>query len=241
MPSPGELVLVVESNSAARTQVVQALQKSGYQTLEAATLAQARPMARAPIVAVVLGEQLATREAKQAFSVPIVVMGGELDAKAVVAPVRSAARAAPAEPAWSPPPVSTPAFPSDAATRLAPSATPEELELIAALRDELTFLRQASFYRVLDLDSDASALEIAEAFNHFSNRWHPDCLSADASQEMRAIAGEIYLCGKSAYDVLSDSKKRDAYRSRPPLTQPKEVETRAVKRQSLLQRIIGKE
>lgn len=238
MPQPGDLVLVIEANSTARAQAAQALQKAGYQTLEAANLGQARPMSRAPIVAVVMGEKMATPEALGAFAVPIVVVGKSLDISGVAAAVRDAT-AAPATPAWTPPPVSTPqTFAPDAATRMAPSATPEELDLIAALRDELGFLRQASFFRVLELEADASDLQIAEAFNHFSHRWHPDRLSADASQEMRAIAGEIYLVGKAAYDVLSDQRKRQAYQPRPTVVDDSVAE---VKRHSVLRRILGKE
>jgi hypothetical protein len=236
MSQPGDLVLVVEANSTARSQAAQALQKAGYQTLEAANLTQARAFSRAPIIAVVMGEKTATPEAMSTFSVPALVVGINLEISGIAAAIRKAT-AAPAAPAWAPPPVSAPkSFSPDAATRLAPPASKAELELIAALRDELAFLRQASFFRVLGLSPEASDLAIAQAYNTFSARWHPDRLSTDASQEMRAIAAEIFLVGKAAFEVLGDRRKRQAYQ--PP---EQRAETRAVKRQSVLRRILGKE
>jgi CheY-like chemotaxis protein len=233
----GDSVLVVESNSTARAKVTQALHQAGYQTLVAAHLAQALSMARAPIVAVVIGERLATPEVMAAFSVPIVIMGRELDAAGVAAAVRTAT-ARPAAPGWAPAPVSTPSLAvGEAATRLTPKATPEQRKVIAALREELAFFREATYFRVLEIETDASEEHISDAFQRFSNRWHPDRLSADASQEMRAIAGEIYLVGKAAYDVLSNPRKRRMYEPKSDA----ETEKRAVKRQSVLRRILGKE
>jgi len=229
----GELVLVVESNSTTRARLTRALHESGYQTLVAAHLAQARSMARASIIAVVIGERLATPEVMSAFAVPIVVMGRKLDAADVPAAVRQAIarRTAPA-------PVSTPSLAiGEAATRMTPQTTPAQRTLIAALREELAFLREATYFRVLEIESDADEEQITEAFQRFSKRWHPDRLSVDASQEMRAIASEIYLVGKAAYDVLSNPRKRRMYEPRSD----SETEKRPVKRLSLLRRILGKE
>src|SRR5262249_16376243 len=105
-----------------------------------------------------------------------------------------------------------PSAAGDAATRIAPVASVEELELVEALKDERSFLQQATYYRVLEITPETNDLAIAEAFNRFASRWHPDRLSADASQEMGAIAGEIYLVGKAAYDILIDGKKRKQYK-----------------------------
>jgi DnaJ-class molecular chaperone len=134
--------------------------------------------------------------------------------------------------------VSTPSLAAgEAATRMVPTATAEQIKIIRALRDELAFLRQSTYFRVLEIENDASHEQISDAFQRFSNRWHPDRISADASQEMRAIAAEIYLVGKAAYDVLSNPRKRRVYE---PL-EDAETEKRAVKRQSVLRRILGKE
>src|SRR5262249_41130076 len=137
-----DLVLVVEPSSTARAQATQALQRGGYETLVAADLSQARSMARAPIVAVVIGERLATPGATRAFAVPVVVMSRDLAVSELAAAVRDAT-----SPPGSPRPVSTPSLASgEAATRMVPPATAKQLKIIRALRDELAFLREATYF-----------------------------------------------------------------------------------------------
>src|SRR5262249_21904665 len=113
-------------------------------------------------------------------------------------------------------------LPGDAATRQAPQVSAPEEGLISTLREELTYLRGANYYRVLGLSPDAAADEVADAFARFAQTWHPDHLAPQASPDMRAVAAEIYDLGRTALEVLIDPKRRAPYplpgpaQGRPP-------------------------
>jgi DNA-binding response OmpR family regulator len=243
MPAtPGGLVLVADENSTLRAHLANALRISGYQSLEAATAAQARGMARAPISAAILAERLpdgAAAELVSSFRVPVIVVvaqeRSELAQQAVNAGARGVIERSRAReqivgvlrrvltearagktPAPEPVrPVADPGLPTQEPTTRMATASGEELALIAALRDELAFLRQASYFRILELEPEAGDDQVRAAGERFNRRWHPDRLRAPASQDMRAIAGEIYLLGQAAFEVLTDPARSAEYR-RPP-------------------------
>jgi len=138
------------------------------------------------------------------------------------ASIRSGVRAA-AEPQEVP----HPDDPSAALPRTSPAGklSAAQRELISALRAELAFLRRASLYRVLQLAEEATEPDIIVAFGQFAAKWHPDRIAPEASPEMRAIAGEVYELGRSAYEVLIDPVRRGRYlppaASQPPRSAPR--------------------
>ncbi len=63
---------------------------------------------------------------------------------------------------------------------------------------------EQDYYKVLGVAKDASGVEIKKAYRKLALKWHPD---HNQSKE----AGEKFKEINEAYEVLSDSKKRQAY------------------------------
>jgi len=105
-----------------------------------------------------------------------------------------------------------------------PAASSAEREVCRALREELKYLRSISYYRVLGVGDEATEPDILVAFAQFASKWHPDKMAPAASAEMRALAGEVYDLGKTAYDTLINPVRRGRYlpppASWPPRTAP---------------------
>src|SRR5215471_952498 len=171
--APG--VLVVDDNSTVRGQAVRLLKTAGFTPLEAASLAQARALLRAPLVAVVLADRLPE------LKVPAVVVASSADSEATARAIAAGAQAAVdrrllaeslvatvrrlATPARKPAPtpmarpaaqapaaparlVAQPGAPAEAVTVAVPTTSEVERPLFEALRGEAAFLRNASYYRV---------------------------------------------------------------------------------------------
>ena len=68
------------------------------------------------------------------------------------------------------------------------------------------------YYKILGIDKSSSADEIKKAFRKLSKQYHPDVnLDPNAEEKFKEVAG--------AYEILGDSKKREAYDiSRKPRT-----------------------
>ena len=114
---------------------------------------------------------------------------------------------------------------SDNPTALVPVPSTEESKIIEALREELLVLRESTYYRVLELETSASEADIIAAWGRFVDEWHPDRIAPNTSQEMRAVASEVYLCGVSANETLVDRARRRAYDKQ--LAAPEEPPTTA--------------
>src|SRR5438093_6909146 len=61
------------------------------------------------------------------------------------------------------------------------------------------------YYELLGVQRKASAKDIRSAFRKLARKYHPDLKPGDKSEE------EKFKQLKEAYDVLSDSKKRQMY------------------------------
>jgi curved DNA-binding protein CbpA len=72
-------------------------------------------------------------------------------------------------------------------------------------------LRRGTLFDVLGVRSDASELEIRQAFAALARENHPDRLGPDASAEARAFAGDVFQQISFAHDTLVDRRKRIDY------------------------------
>jgi CheY-like chemotaxis protein/DnaJ-domain-containing protein 1 len=90
------------------------------------------------------------------------------------------------------------------------AAGPEE----EAQRVELQALAErfsdASFFEILDLPETASDDEIESAYARLSERAHPDRVSS-AGEAVRELARRVFHQVESAYETLSDPKRRQEY------------------------------
>jgi CheY-like chemotaxis protein/Flp pilus assembly protein TadD len=139
------------------------------------------------------------------------------------APARATAAAAPprapqpsAPPAAPPPPTATaappPPAPSAAASGPAAAATGSvpQAERIARLRGQLEQHRRQDHYQALGVERSDSPAKIREAFVRAAKSFHPDRF-ADATPEVRELAGQVFARLSQAHDVLSDPEQRRAY------------------------------
>jgi curved DNA-binding protein CbpA len=73
-------------------------------------------------------------------------------------------------------------------------------------------LEKLDYYTLLQIDADANADQVRQAFHRFAAKYHPDRFlggGADASKVERAA--QIYRRGAEAYKVLCDSPRRKQY------------------------------
>jgi len=66
------------------------------------------------------------------------------------------------------------------------------------------------YYKILGVSKSASADEIQKAYRKLARKYHPD-LHADEEDKVREQAKQKFQKVQQAYDVLSDSKKRQMY------------------------------
>ena len=65
-------------------------------------------------------------------------------------------------------------------------------------------MRHKDYYRILDVDEDATAAEIKKAFRRLARKFHPDVsVIKDAEERFKEVA--------EAYEILKDPDKRSAY------------------------------
>src|SRR5437870_1180219 len=91
-----ELVLVVDDNSTVRAKVIRALGRAHCQTLEAASIRQARAMLRAPLSAIVVAETLPDGTAVELLAnltIPSIILTSGQDSESAIRAVAFGARA----------------------------------------------------------------------------------------------------------------------------------------------------
>ena len=66
------------------------------------------------------------------------------------------------------------------------------------------------FYKILEIDKNASDDEIKKAFRRFSKKYHPDMQHGKSDAEKKD-AEEMFKKGQAAYECLSDPEKRKIY------------------------------
>ncbi len=84
----------------------------------------------------------------------------------------------------------------------------------AGLAEELQQLkrkqRKQNHFEVLGLDTKATTADSRKAFVELAKRYHPDKL-ASLSDELQALAGEVFTRISQAHEVLSDQEQRRNY------------------------------
>jgi tetratricopeptide (TPR) repeat protein len=83
-----------------------------------------------------------------------------------------------------------------------------EDELQKALTQELTSLRRLNPFQVLGVGYEASDEDVRGAFGELTRRYHPDRFTRYTSQELRALAAEIFILIRDAYRKLGDEPSR---------------------------------
>ena len=66
-------------------------------------------------------------------------------------------------------------------------------------------MQKEDYYKTLNVNKDASSSEIKSAYRKLALRYHPDRNPGDKTAE------ESFKAASEAYEVLSDSKKRQIY------------------------------
>lgn len=66
-------------------------------------------------------------------------------------------------------------------------------------------LAEEDYYKILELDKDATESEIKKSFRRLSVKFHPDKNPGDQD------AAQRYLKVNKAYEVLNDSEKKQLY------------------------------
>lgn len=79
--------------------------------------------------------------------------------------------------------------------------------LALELREHLRDLEAEDYFSVLEVPLDASTAAIRKSFLRLAKEWHPSRFGLDA-HDVRAVAGDIFITVKRAYDALMDPKKR---------------------------------
>ncbi len=97
--------------------------------------------------------------------------------------------------------------------RPAPPSGPERQEE-ARLRAELARMAQRfagrSYFEILEVSEGASDSEIREAYERLAAQAHPDRLNA-SSEAVRRLAAEVFGHVETAYETLSDPRRRGEY------------------------------
>jgi DnaJ homolog subfamily C member 7 len=62
------------------------------------------------------------------------------------------------------------------------------------------------YYKILDVDKNATPDEIKKAYRKLALKWHPD--KNAATEESKALADKMFKDIGEAYAVLSDERKR---------------------------------
>ncbi len=83
-----------------------------------------------------------------------------------------------------------------------------EADLLRALAAEVESLRALNPFLVLGVGLDAGDVEVRRAFGELTKRYHPDRFARYASNELRHLAGEIFILIRDAYRRLVDEAGR---------------------------------
>jgi len=67
-------------------------------------------------------------------------------------------------------------------------------------------LLSGDYYKILGISSNALSSEIKKAYRKLALKWHPD-----KNQDTKELASENFKKIAEAYEILSDTKKRDLY------------------------------
>jgi DnaJ-class molecular chaperone len=72
-------------------------------------------------------------------------------------------------------------------------------------------LKQKNYFDMLGISRTASAGDVKRAYFALAKEYHPDRLPASVSREVRKVAEELFQYLTTAQEVLSDTKRREAY------------------------------
>ena len=78
-------------------------------------------------------------------------------------------------------------------------------------------LAERSHYELLNLDRNAEIRAIKKAYFQLAKRYHPDALSRLQLDDIKDEAKEVFAQIATAYEILSDPKRRRAYDDPAPL------------------------
>lgn len=81
--------------------------------------------------------------------------------------------------------------------------------LLKAANELITQGRVRDYYKILELDRNATPEQIKKAYRKLAIKWHPDRNSE--SEESKKIAQKKFIDIGDAYNVLSDPKKKQMY------------------------------
>lgn len=81
--------------------------------------------------------------------------------------------------------------------------------LLEDIRMEEKKLERRDFYKILDVNRNATPEEIRQSYRKLATKWHPD--KNMESQEKREYAEKMFKNVNEAYNILSDPKKRKIY------------------------------
>ncbi|WP_428261159.1 hypothetical protein [Haliangium sp.] len=125
-------------------------------------------------------------------------------------------------------PLAEPAAPAPEAAAPAPeAAAPDQAavgeDVVARLEQERTSLRTLNPFQILGVGYETTDEAVAEAYASLSARYQPDRF-ADASQDARAVAADIYSLVNDAYRMLSTAASRTLVRNQLDDTGPAPAE-----------------
>ena len=84
-------------------------------------------------------------------------------------------------------------------------------KLLEESKKEEKKAKKRDYYKILDLDRNASPDDIRKAYKKLALKWHPDRNSE--SEESQKMAEKMFKDINDAYVVLSDAKKKQMYDS----------------------------
>lgn len=100
---------------------------------------------------------------------------------------------------------------------------PADLEGLVAMEERIA---RGNLWEVLELAGEPTLVEAKRSYFALSKQFHPDrFFGRNVPEELKARIEDVFLGIKRAYEVLSNEKKRAAYRAKqaPPFAKPKSV------------------
>jgi DnaJ family protein C protein 7 len=82
-------------------------------------------------------------------------------------------------------------------------------KLLEDSKKEEAKAKKRDYYKILDIDRNASTDDIRKAYKKLALKWHPDRNSE--SEESKKMAEKMFRDINDAYSVLSDAKKKRMY------------------------------
>lgn len=91
---------------------------------------------------------------------------------------------------------------------------PQGFNVQQKLREAKVALKKASrkdYYKILEVDKNATPDEIKKAYRKLALKWHPD--KNTSSEEQKVLAENMFKDIGEAYAILSDERKRNQFDS----------------------------